>query len=455
MRKKILIVFLFFLSISFSKVDLIFQNNYFTLNIGENVINFKVINLEERRKTILLDFFPTVYNKVFCSLNNYFIDLNPFEEKELKIICKVDPEVKEFEYKVKITAKENNTVLSEKYLIFKVEKKYEILLTEYKLGKEVIEPEEENYFLVKVKNIIDGLTNEHFALFTVENSSNIVYSKEFVIPKLVPNQEYILVFRFNFSYLDLPSFYNVSCKIYDRNGNLLFNVYSQLKLKEIRKYEIHRNVSQGIYISTVTIEIKNEGNVEENVEVRERVLSLILNLLEFSEKPEIIGKGWDSELVWNIKVAPLERKIISYKFYFWPIIVAASIILVIVIFLVVLHFTPFIKKIIEKEEKVYKIRLIAKNTSTKTIRNITIKDFVPNIFEIVSFETKKPEIKRVKNGYSLTWNFDKLDPKEEIIVSYKIRPLLEIIGEPKFSKPKMIYIIRDKKSKKTKEARSK
>ena len=456
MRKSILtLVLLLFLNVAFSKVEIFFESSFFKLNVGENIINFEIKNLEERERNFILDIFPSVYNEVSCSLTQYFLTLKPFEKSELKIVCKVPINVREFEYPIKLSIKEGGNLIAEKYLILKIEKKFEIAIIEYRLNKDVVEPNEPNYFEVKIKNFGSTISREYNAVFEIKRDNVTYQYKEFFIPRLLENQEYTLTYNFNFSYFDKPSVYKVFCKIFDKIGNLAYEIYLPVKLKEIKTFEINRKSQQGFYISTIWIKVKNTGNVEQEIEVREKVPTIIVNLLNFQEKPLIVEKGIDSELIWYIKLLPHEEKTIVYEFVFWPVVVLSIIIGTIIIFLLAIYYTPLIAKKVVKEEEIFKIKLIAKNTSTKTIRNVIIKDFLPNIFEIVEFETKKPEIKRTKNGYQLIWNIDKIEPKGEAIISYKVKPLIKIIGEPKFQKPKMIYTIKDKKKKETKEARSK
>jgi hypothetical protein len=86
MRKLYLaIITLLLLNLAFSRVEIIFETSFFKIDIGKNEINFKIKNLEEREKNLILDIFPSVYNEVSCSLNRYFLTLKPFEEVELKI----------------------------------------------------------------------------------------------------------------------------------------------------------------------------------------------------------------------------------------------------------------------------------------------------------------------------------------------------------------------------------
>jgi len=446
---------LVFLNLTFSKVEVFFESSFFKLNVGENIINFRITNLEGRERNLILDVFPSIYNEVSCSLNQYFLTLKPFEKIELKIVCKVPISVKEFEYPIKLSVKEGENLIAERYLVFRIERKFEIAIIGYRIDKEEVEPNEPNYFEVKIKNFGSTISKEYSAIFEIKKDNVTYKHKEFFIPRLLENQEYTIIYNFNFSFFDEPSVYEVFCKIFDKNKNLIYEIYLPVKLKEIKTFEVDRKSQQGFYVSTVWIKVKNTGNVEQEIEVREKVPTIIVNLLKFQEKPLIVERGIDSELIWYIKLLPQEEKTIVYEFVFWPVVVLSIIIGTTIIFLLATYYTPLIVKKVTAEEEIFKVKLVAKNTSTKVIRNVIINDFLPNIYEIIEFETKKPEIKRTKNGYQLIWNIDKIEPKGEVIISYKVKPLIKILGKPKFPKPKMIYTIKDKNKKETKEARSK
>ena len=454
MRKILLIQLVLLISVSLASVEIKFDKVYYTIFPGETKINLTIKNYEEKEIESVLNIFPSIYNEVSCSLSSYFIKLKPLEEKNISVICRAPITVSSFSYKLTIYAYVSGKLVNESYVIINVVKGYDVIISDYKILKSEVLPNEINYFELILKNIRGELSEEYFVVFQIEKDGRIVKSEKKFIPKLVPYQEFRATYEFSFSYFDEPGNYFVYAKVYNKNDILLFEVYKPVTLKEVKNYEIKKDVEEGLYISIVKIKVKNTGNVIQTLNVKEEVPSFILPFLRFQIEPKVEQKGAVSEIIWQLSLLPQEEKEIVYEFVFWPVVLAASIIGVVSIFLLALYFTPLVGKVAEKEKEVYKIRLVAKNTSRKPIRNVIIKDFVPNIFQIVEFETSKPEIRKTKEGYNLIWHIDKLEPKEEAIISYKVKPLVKIVGEPKFSKPKMIYTIVDKKKKKTKEARS-
>ncbi len=87
-----------------------------------------------------------------------------------------------------------------------------------------------------------------------------------------------------------------------------------------------------------------------------------------------------------------------------------------------------------------KIMINIKNPSNHTIHDMTIFDKVPNLADLVhefGMGTLSPVkiLRSEKDGSTLLkWNIEKLDPYEDRIISYKIKPRLSIVGD--FSLPR-------------------
>ena len=72
--------------------------------------------------------------------------------------------------------------------------------------------------------------------------------------------------------------------------------------------------------------------------------------------------------------------------------------------------------------------------------NLVVRDFVPAIATVVKkFDTLAPKIKRKAMGTELTWRIKQLKPKEERILTYRIKPVIEFIGKLKLPKAYLIY----------------
>jgi hypothetical protein len=92
-----------------------------------------------------------------------------------------------------------------------------------------------------------------------------------------------------------------------------------------------------------------------------------------------------------------------------------------------------------KEEEVT-ISLHVKNKSRKLLNSVTVKDFVPAIATVIKeFGTIEPTIKMKPTGTELTWQVKDIRPREERVLTYKIKPVIEILGSLKLPKAHLVY----------------
>ena len=83
------------------------------------------------------------------------------------------------------------------------------------------------------------------------------------------------------------------------------------------------------------------------------------------------------------------------------------------------------------KDKFIGIQLALKNKTGKKQKNITLEDYVP-VPLVVSreFGTMSPTaIRKQKDKLALTWKFEELQPKEERMLSYKMKSKLEVDGK--------------------------
>ncbi len=94
------------------------------------------------------------------------------------------------------------------------------------------------------------------------------------------------------------------------------------------------------------------------------------------------------------------------------------------------------------------ISLNLRNRSRKVIRDIVVRDHVSPLAAVVKkFDTLVPNINRKVTGTELTWKIKELKPKEERVLTYKIRPSVDILGQLRL--PKAHALFKTKKGKRS------
>jgi len=88
-----------------------------------------------------------------------------------------------------------------------------------------------------------------------------------------------------------------------------------------------------------------------------------------------------------------------------------------------------------------KITLHLKNLTPKTLKNVEVIDLVPGIADIgksLDLGTLKPhEIKHTKKGTLVKWKLAELEPREDRIITYRVRSKLKVVGTLKLPRAKV------------------
>jgi hypothetical protein len=63
------------------------------------------------------------------------------------------------------------------------------------------------------------------------------------------------------------------------------------------------------------------------------------------------------------------------------------------------------------------------------------------------FDTMKPVIRKAGTGTELTWKIKTLNPREERVLTYRIKPVVDIVGTMRLPKASMNYLDRKQRKK--------
>jgi len=86
-----------------------------------------------------------------------------------------------------------------------------------------------------------------------------------------------------------------------------------------------------------------------------------------------------------------------------------------------------------------KIAIKLKNITFRKIKNIKVIDKIPIFVSHLAFATVNGDVDKERR--IVEWKFDELKPKEEIIISYKIKTKMEILGKLNFPPCKILFRI--------------
>jgi hypothetical protein len=145
---------------------------------------------------------------------------------------------------------------------------------------------------------------------------------------------------------------------------------------------------------------------------------------------------------WFFSVEPGEDYVVTITIDYRPALVAILVLLL----LGLIAYYVFTKRVSMKKEVFklkysteglsdFKVLLHVKNNSTKPIKDVTVVDRLPRVIQpSMEFGTLQPTgVQRGSKGVRMMWKISELVSGEERIISYEVKPRMNIIG--KFTLP--------------------
>ncbi|MBI4167680.1 MAG: DUF11 domain-containing protein, partial [Candidatus Aenigmarchaeota archaeon] len=201
---------------------------------------------------------------------------------------------------------------------------------------------------------------------------------------------------------------------------------------------------------TITIKLLNDGNmVGRNLTVREDLSSVVAWLAAPDTKPtRMVSSGGDVSYFWIVdELKPGESATFVYRISYTPayVILAFLIVGAVVIF-VQMQKPKVFKRILHSGPaqigKEFTVTIGVKNSSRDTLRSAIVRDLIPVVMRLLPHhETLKPLVKKTALGTEMIWKIGDLKPQEERIITYKLSPVMGVLGT--ISLPKAYLRYRD------------
>ena len=284
------------------------------------------------------------------------------------------------------------------------------------------------------------LFNKDFSVDIKPRTNNATirdYKKYFLMTFTVPSK-----------LLPMNDTISVSVK---RNGTLLWHksfpiavgtVENHSEVERINKTYIFSSVGWFLLSKNVTLTLNNFGNVPAHFFKR-----YALNWYDkFVKSSMSEGNGF---LVVNETLKPYSSKsfyyFTSYAAYYIILLVIILIILAVVIAYYVFR-SPFVfnKKYVKHNFKngklIITLNLEVINRSRKEIKDVTVKDRLPNLAEPIMGEFGlNPEVLRTRRGTILKWKLDSIGAKDDVLLTYKFSIGIRVFGDLKLEPAKLIF----------------
>lgn len=255
-------------------------------------------------------------------------------------------------------------------------------------------------------------------------------------------------FTYQFDKYAAPGVYNANAILKAGDGTVVDSKYSSLKLDAKNNLVKSETQTSYLLISQTTVVFKNDGNVPSDSTTYSKQLSVLTSLFFNPSTPvsQKSSSGWNVVYSWQVpSMTPSQTFTINYGISYinvWTITMVAVIILV----LIYLNFYsvsilkaysfggrgPLAKEI--------SVSLEIKNRGYKEVKDLVVKDKVPNVSRLDErFETLKPITKKLIDGMELTWRIPSMKPHEVRIITYRIKPVVEILGTLNLPEAKVVF----------------
>jgi len=439
--ESLIIAAVIFTSLAISKIGFCFSP--FTISVVANKeyvrapqnVTYTLLIKNNLNRTVRLEVFIWSSNPDWFYITNPEVTVKPHSYVKDYLIISPSRGVPEglYTFLIEVRDLNNPNISAEKLSSIYVEKSLKVDIKWLKTDKKFYKRGETVKIMAGIRNDGSDSTKglKFYGLFEVfDQNHRLVFSRIVKTSPLDVGESEVLSTSFKLNpYKDCGNYLVVS-KILDAinetisSANTTFRVACETILKESKTTE------KKFLRRIIKITVENVGNKAGFVEVKEpKKYPLFLYSLANSPKIEKInGKEY---FVWDVFLKPLQKTTIVYEVSFIPVLVTAIITLLILIWIYLYLHRLKAGKHHYKKGDVHNVVIKIKNDGNSEVRDVEVIDYVPGIFQIITDGCvgKPTEVRKRRGKKEIIWRFPKIAPGEEKVLSYKIKPLLEIEGK--------------------------
>lgn len=463
----VLSFFIFLPTISTAKgVELSLSSKVLTLYTTENrSLDIIIKNTQNVKDKFSITVFPSYQAGIIPVLDKYSLTLNPGENGEAKIYFEVPEcaEEKSMYFSITVKSLTNDEVYDSKILFLEVIRKYGVCIYAINLSETKISPGKNISIEIMLMNPSESVSQPVYIETTIF-LKNETLKKFYNYVEAVGGKKIEVVRNiFETSKYQEPGRYIVEIYLKDKFGSVLTKKATEFVVITVNASEkneflpLLKTTKYSLLSQTVEITVKNEGNVPTGSFYLSEEIPIFMKVFFFPEEEPKIEEIKENRVVYYWLVPPLQpgsSYTISYQISTWNAVLIAIVVIVIIVYIfasifnITLVKTHLIKGPVTKEREIT-VMLEVKNRSRHEIKDVIIRDFVPSIATVIEkFDTLRPSLRKVTNGTELVWKIPSLAPGDERVLTYKIKPIVEIVGKLKLPKAYLKFIDRKKEVKK-------
>lgn len=460
--KKIFLVFfllsilLFLNNVAAAGVEMTVDKNELTVSSGQIVSVFATVkNKQADADVFSITVWPNYWNGVSATPEKTRINLSSNGEGSFRVYFNVPTCTEEFSqvFKITVTSAIKTDVNDSKDVNLIIKSIGSVCISDVMPDVSAYNPGNVVVITTKVTNIGEKYSEQLNVETNVVFEKNII--KRFDNTTIVAKKSTETVKNvFDIDKYAAPGTYYIESILKDAYNRKINSMSATFKVNQVlNQPKITKSIIYGILSSKTIITVKNDNNVVlPDFYVIETVPDYIKAVFyPVTKSTEEKKVGTNILYFWLVSgLKPSEERVVSYEFRVQNLIAVAVVIIAGVIFIfsyiykleVVKHY----RHVGSGAERETIISLDVRNGSSKEIRDVYVRDFVPSIARVIErFETLKPTVKRSEGGTELIWKLESLGPKEDRVITYRIKPMLEVHGAIKLPRASASYYDKKKK----------
>lgn len=433
-----------------------------TITLSSNEVSFfngdadsiqaTIRNNDAEAHTFTIAFYPGTLDKVYASTSLGHVTLVPGESVAIRaeFSSLFDAEFTPREFTLTIAASDDPSITATKDVVVNILRRSPVFVLALGTNKFSYYPGD----TVNISSVVanqGGDSFEEFAMQTViTKDGEFVKRFETHISFLPEKSKSTFSSLYTFDQFADPGIYSADLILKDAGGQTLSKKSLNFKVEGVSKASQQESVSYGILETTTTITSRNEGNSPTDIKVTAIIPGFASQIFVSDIEPSSMEEVGNSVRVnWIFSsTAAGETVQVVYKFSLWKVWAAIVIIGAIVILAFKFVFTvKIIKKSrymgpITKESEV-PVTIEVVNRSMHEVKDVYVRDFISPIAKIApKFETMKPTIRETVGGTEISWKLDSLRAGEERVMSYRIKPKMDIMGSLRLNPATVAYSTR-------------
>ncbi len=456
------IAFFLLIPVSFAAVGVQITPSNTTVNLYTDQVTVLSLTVENKQNvpdTFTISFLPI--EGVSITAENYRLDIGAQDSVTTKIsftplLCAAErSQVEEIRIR-SITRSDVNDAVD---LLVNVIRKSSVCFSELKLNKYVFDPSETVKIQTSLLNTANIPSSQFLLKTSISYNGASIKSYDNNVAGIDAKSSRDIENDYSLDKYASPGEYTVDVTLNDVLNNLLDEKKIKFTVNNISKLPsdyTEKTTSLGILSIGVTVKVRNDGNTPSpSFYVTESIPFFAGDLFE-PETPVTFTNTSDVRIIYSWFVPSLnpgQEVTINYRFILWKawivlIVVAAAVYLAFkyVFKIFVIKKTTHIGKLSPGSEVA--ITIDVRNRTLREIREIVVRDFVPSLVKVVSkFDTMRATVNETRGGTEVLWRIDSLKPGEERVLSYRIKPNVEITGSLRLPNALVKYAGRNRERK--------